>query len=236
MIHGDLKGVWLFECRSPICPDSIFFTKPNILIDSDRRARLADFGLTTIVSDPSNPTATLSSAGGGTARWMGPELFDPDQFGLPDSRPTKESDCYALGMVIYEVLSGRIPFVSSRDTVIVWKVISGERPKRPQESVWFTDELWETLELCWAAPPEMRPSIGAVFKCLQRVSQPPSDTADESSSTSRNSCMSYHSTQDLHLTSNAPRSADRSIAQGGNRSSAPSDSRPSSVTGHDSEG
>ena len=37
---------------------------------------------------------------------MSPELLDPERFGMPeseDSRPTKQSDCYALGMVIYEV-------------------------------------------------------------------------------------------------------------------------------------
>jgi len=37
---------------------------------------------------------------------MSPELLDPDRFGMPQSeenRPTKQSDCYALGMVIYEV-------------------------------------------------------------------------------------------------------------------------------------
>ena len=35
---------------------------------------------------------------------MSPELLDPPRFGS-DGRPTPESDCYALGMVIYEVSS-----------------------------------------------------------------------------------------------------------------------------------
>ena len=34
---------------------------------------------------------------------MGPELLDPERFGVEGDRPTKESDCYAFGMVIYEV-------------------------------------------------------------------------------------------------------------------------------------
>jgi len=37
---------------------------------------------------------------------MSPELLDPERFGMPkseDNRPTKLSDCYAIGMVIYEV-------------------------------------------------------------------------------------------------------------------------------------
>ena len=38
----------------------------------------------------------------GTYRWMSPELLDPDGFDS-DGRPTRESDRYALGMVIYEV-------------------------------------------------------------------------------------------------------------------------------------
>ena len=48
----------------------------------------------------------MSFTGGGTRRWMSPELLDPDRFGMPESennRPTRQSDCYALGMVIYEV-------------------------------------------------------------------------------------------------------------------------------------
>jgi len=34
---------------------------------------------------------------------MSPELLYPDKFGAKDSRPTTQSDCYALGMVVYEV-------------------------------------------------------------------------------------------------------------------------------------
>ena len=56
---------------------------------------------------------------------MGPEL-------LEDNRPTKESDRYALGMVILEVLSGQVPFVGDSDFAVVRKVIDGDRPKRPE--------------------------------------------------------------------------------------------------------
>ena len=34
---------------------------------------------------------------------MSPELLDPERFGASDDRPTKQSDCYAFGMVVYEV-------------------------------------------------------------------------------------------------------------------------------------
>ena len=48
----------------------------------------------------------MSFTPGGTARWMSPELIDPERFGIMGSegyRPTMQSDCYALGTVIYEV-------------------------------------------------------------------------------------------------------------------------------------
>jgi len=57
------------------------------------------------VSLISNDTL-MSFTGGGTRRWMSPELLDPERLWMPESegnRPTTQSDCYALGMVIYEV-------------------------------------------------------------------------------------------------------------------------------------
>ena len=57
---------------------------------------------------------------------MSPELLEPDKFGMKDGRSTKESDCYALGMVVYEVLSGRVPFPKCSTPVIIRKVMGGE--------------------------------------------------------------------------------------------------------------
>ena len=77
-------------------PNLISFLKANILADQNGRARLADFGLLAVVSDPANPTASSSYTVGGMIRWMSPDLLRSDQIGLKDNRPTRNSDCYAL--------------------------------------------------------------------------------------------------------------------------------------------
>ena len=145
---------------------------------------------------------------------MSPELIDPDRFGLKNRRPTNESDCYALGMVILEVLSGQVPFPSDFYLVVIRKVIESQHPRRPQgaKGVWFTDDLWEMLELCWSPQPKNRPTIEAVLECLKRVSatgQPPfpnaygevgTDTDDEPYSTPSDPSMFPHLVSNPTLT------------------------------------
>jgi len=75
--------------------------KANVLIDQAGHACLADFGLLTVVSDPTNILSLGSYTEGGTVRWMSPEPIAPQRFGLMNSRPIKSSDRYALGMVVY---------------------------------------------------------------------------------------------------------------------------------------
>ena len=104
---------------------------------------------------------------------MGPELLSPQQFGFKDSRPTRHSDCYALGMVVYEVLTTRIPFHLDADLIVFMHVVEGKRPERPQGvgEAWFTDDVWEILERCWTQQPESRPSIKDVLQCLGKASR-----------------------------------------------------------------
>ena len=155
--------------------------KANILIDDNGCVRLAGFSLLTMASNQSS--ASLSTSLGGTIRWMSPELLLPETFALKDSRPTKGSDCYALGMVIYEVLSGRLPFFRCDETAVILKVLQGERPRRPRgrKGVWFTANLWEMLGRCWKPPPDERPGLEVVLQCLQDAERPsgPFDTAED---------------------------------------------------------
>ena len=82
--------------------------KVNILIDSEYRARLADFGLTVIVDETtSHRTAATDGKLRGTIRWMAPELLFPDRFGftgkLANQLPSKDTDIYAIGITVLEV-------------------------------------------------------------------------------------------------------------------------------------
>jgi len=101
---------------------------------------------------------------------MSPELLGPE---IQDHHQTKYSDCYALGMVIYEVLSGRVPFSGCTSYAAAVKVLGGERPQRPEgaEGIWLIGDVWKTLEYCWKPEPSERPSIEHVLKCLEGASR-----------------------------------------------------------------
>ena len=100
---------------------------------------------------------------------MSPELIDPESFGLNEGYPTKESDSYALGMVVYEVLSGQVPFAELMDTEVIQAVVNGMYPARPQgdEGKLFTDAMWGVTMLCLEATPGNRPSAEAVLLDLE---------------------------------------------------------------------
>ena len=101
---------------------------------------------------------------------MSPELIYPTKFGLETRRQTKESDCFALGMVIHEVLSGQRPFTEIKHaSEIMYAILDGMRPRRPRgkKGGLFTDDIWETLELCWKEQPRDRISASAVLLRLE---------------------------------------------------------------------
>ena len=117
--------------------------------------------------DPATLLPSTLHAPGGTLRWMSPELLDPEQFGLDACRPTKPSDCYSLGMVIYETISGKPPFHGTSDVAIVAKVLNGGRPPR---EVGFMERLWKMMEQCWRPQPSDRPRVTEVLQCLEACS------------------------------------------------------------------
>ena len=65
-------------------------------------AHLGDFGLMVLTDLSTVLLSNTAAPSCGTTRWMSPELLDMVRFGS-DGLPSRESDCYALGMTIYEV-------------------------------------------------------------------------------------------------------------------------------------
>ncbi len=76
----------------------------NVLVDKAGRVKIADFGLAKLVFDATHE-ATLTGTAEllGTFRYMAPELIE--RTGRVDHR----ADIYALGIVLYELLTGEVP-------------------------------------------------------------------------------------------------------------------------------
>ena len=155
----------------------------NILVDDTGAARIADFGFTAMIDLSTTLLSETIVSSGGTFRWMSPELLDPTQFDT-NGRLTRESDCYALGMVVYEVsqlrsphwslthpskvLTGRPPFHHLRAFAPVTAVLRGERPEKPVDakSLGFSDTLWGLVQLCWMESISDRPTAKQLLDFL----------------------------------------------------------------------
>ena len=99
----------------------------NILIDEAECPLVTDFGLAKrVVADASQPVESLTQTGAivGTPSYMAPEQTE----GKP---ATPASDVYALGAILYEMLTGRPPFLAA-SVVETLLLIRAEEPVRPK--------------------------------------------------------------------------------------------------------
>jgi len=92
----------------------------NVLIANDGTAKLADFGISRAGA------ATGLVTGGmilGTLDYLAPEQIE-------GQRPDEKSDIYALGLVIYEMLSGRLPFERAETPAqsLALRITAGPKP------------------------------------------------------------------------------------------------------------
>jgi len=99
-IHGNLEIV---SCHTPHPfahhKLTVKFFQTNVLVDSEGTPRIAGLGS----AIPEFPSVTCSEVPGVLTRSSAPELMDPGAFGLPSARPTKASDVYAFGVLVYQV-------------------------------------------------------------------------------------------------------------------------------------
>ena len=94
----------------------------NILLDNsdEQHVYLADFGLAKVIGEGSD--ITLTGCLIGTPEYMAPELAnDPESV---------SSDIYALGVLLYQMLTGRLPFTGNTPLSVYWKHLR-EQPLPP---------------------------------------------------------------------------------------------------------
>ncbi|KAG2142789.1 kinase-like domain-containing protein [Suillus bovinus] len=83
---------------------------PNVLIDENGNALLADFGLSCLLAE--HNTSFFTSHRPGAARWTAPEILslDPKRADKVAPKPTTASNIYSFGCIMMQVLSGQRPY------------------------------------------------------------------------------------------------------------------------------
>jgi serine/threonine-protein kinase len=99
----------------------------NILVDAQGNPKLLDFGIARLLAESSVRTDPLTLTG---APVLTPDYASPEQLML--GPVTTAMDVYSLGVIAYELLSGRRPFQSEHLPPLDWhRAVVEQAPKRP---------------------------------------------------------------------------------------------------------
>ena len=137
--------------------------KPSNILLGKRGVCVLDFGVAKVLASSAESTATHASTGSGqligTPRYMSPEQCLGQRVGA-------RSDLYSLGVLLYEMLAGRPPFVDPLQSALLVKQATAAAPPLPRLRQDIPRSLALAVHSLLAKRPEDRPRTAAMAKML----------------------------------------------------------------------
>ena len=131
----------------------------NIIVGPNDHVKVTDFGIARAQAD-----STLTATGSvlGTAQYLSPEQASGDRVG-------PASDIYSLGIVLYEMLTGSVPFTADSAVAVAMRHLREDVPAPSALTPSVTRELDSVVAKATAKNPQDRyPDAGALARALGR--------------------------------------------------------------------
>jgi serine/threonine-protein kinase len=132
--------------------------KPSNIMLSEQGVRVLDFGVAKVLASSAESTATHASTGSGkivgTPRYMSPEQCLGHRVGA-------RSDLYSLGVLLYEMIAGRPPFIDVLPSAVMVKQAIAPAPPLPKLRPDVSRSLAIAVHTLLAKRPEDRPRTAA---------------------------------------------------------------------------
>ncbi len=126
----------------------------NILIDKDRDVKIADFSIAHLMN--SDTTSTMPMGFVGSPRYMSPEQVQEDQI-------TNQTDLFSLGIVMYELLTGKHPFAAESFSRLIHMIINEEHTPLSTHRSDVPEILEKIIHHALQKNPEKRYKMGLNF-------------------------------------------------------------------------
>lgn len=123
--------------------------------------KLLDFGLATSVDDSYITRITQSQQVLGSLPYLAPEQF-------AGQRPKPAQDLWALGIMMYEMAVGALPFVGSSTAAVMHRILTAPPPVSGE----VPDALWAIINELLTKDPELRPSNARALAARLRAIDP----------------------------------------------------------------
>lgn len=133
----------------------------NLVLTEDLHLKLTDFGVGCLETE-----CDIRSADTGTYRWMAPEMISHKHY-------SKEVDVYSFGIVLWELVTGLLPFEDMTPVQVAYAVVNKNlRPTIPDDC---PAPLRLLMEHCWMANPDRRPNFYQIVQTLEDFENPLSE-------------------------------------------------------------
>ena len=137
----------------------------NILLTDEGRPMLSDFGIAKMLEGEETADLTGTGMGVGTPEYMAPEQ-------VTGKAVDQRADVYALGIVFYEMLTGRKPFRADTPMAVLYKQVHDPLPRPTRFVPALPQGVERVLLKALAKDPAYRyPDMGAFAETLEQLAQ-----------------------------------------------------------------